>query len=157
MALPEISQRQEAPSRASNGPLIGGLLVVVAFVSVFLLLMNSTGYDTWGALPVGLILFVVSLPIFARQAARERDKRLFWFLTFALLLKLLGAIPRHFVAFGGLYAGADARDFLQWGAKLAPLFRSGNFHSGLPTLTSTNFIRFFTGIVYAVIGPTGLG
>ena len=59
--------------------LIGGLLVVVAFVSVFLLLMNSTGYDTWGALPVGLILFVVSLPIFARQAARERDKRLVFY------------------------------------------------------------------------------
>jgi hypothetical protein len=111
-----------------------------------------------GGFIIGPLLFVVSLPILARQARREGNPRLLKIFTWALALKLAGAAVRYFVAFS-VYGGvADATDYDRWGSRLAGAFRHLDFaHTGLHPLSDTNFIRLLTGIVYAVFGPNRFG
>jgi hypothetical protein len=133
------------------------LLVIFVAVGALLWLLGSSTYDTWGALLVAPGVVLLTIPALRRQAAREGDRRLFVLLLAALLLKLAGAVVRHYVAFT-VYGGvADASGYHDWGVRLSEGFRHGDFATGLGSLTGTNFIRFFTGIVYTVIGPTKLG
>ena len=137
--------------------LVAGILVTAAIVAAFTILPQITPYDVWGALLVGPILFAVSLPVLAREAKRERDRRLFWLLVLALLVKLLGSLARDFVA-NEVYGGvADATGYHGDGVRISDSFRSGIFATGLDDLTGTEFISFFTGILYTFIGPTRLG
>jgi hypothetical protein len=134
-----------------------GIPLALILVVGTLALMFSSSYDTWGAVVVAPVLILVSLPVLARQARREGDRALFWLLVLALVLKLAGALVRHFVAFDIYGGAADAAGYDQWGTRLAERFHSGSFHTGLESLGGTNFIRFLTGLVYTVIGPTRLG
>jgi hypothetical protein len=141
-----------------SGLLVGaGLAFVAVFMAVLLILMAVSDYDTWGAMFVAPVLIAVSLPILARQARREGDRWLFVLLVVALVVKLGGAIARHYVAFD-VYGGvADAGVYDEEGTRLAANFRAGIWDTGLPNLTATHFIKFITGIIYTVIGPTLLG
>jgi hypothetical protein len=106
---------------------------------------------------VGSILVAISLPALAKQAHREQSEAIFWLLVAALVLKLVAAVARHYVAIG-LYGGvADAVAYHEQGVRISEAFRAGSFDTGLYSLTSTNFIRFLTGVVYTVIGPNILG
>jgi hypothetical protein len=142
-----------------RGPilLVVGVIITAAIVAAFTILPQITTYDVWGALLVGPILFAVSLPVLAREAKRERDRRLFWLLVLALLVKLLGSLARDFVA-NEVYGGvADATGYHGDGVRISDSFRSGILATGLDDLTGTEFISFFTGILYTFIGPTRLG
>lgn len=142
-----------------RGPaiLVAGILFTAVLVAAFSILPQTSTYDTWGALIVGPILFAISLPALARQAERERDRRLFWLLVLALAAKLLGALARDFVA-SEVYGGvADATRYHGDGVRLSASFRSGIFTTGLEDVTGTDFVSLFTGILYAFIGPTRLG
>jgi hypothetical protein len=78
-------------------------------------------------------------------------------LASALALKLVAALVRHYVAFD-IYGGvADAAGYDGWGTRISASFRSGHFVTGLDSLSGTNLIRFITGVVYTVIGPSRLG
>jgi len=134
-----------------------GLGLTALFVSGVLIAMATTTYDVWGGVLLAPILIGVTLPALRRQAAREGDQRLFWLLLLALLLKLAGSILRHYVAFEIYSGGADANHYHQMGLDISARFRSGDFNTGLPSLTGTQFIEFLTGIVYTIIGPTILG
>jgi len=134
-----------------------GLLVTGALVAGAMFVAQRSTYDIWGALLVGPIILLVSLPLLAFEASRERDRGLFFILVIALILKLCAALARYYVAFD-LYGGAaDAGGYHDHGVRLAELFRAGSFETGLPSLSGTNFIRVFTGIVYTIIGPSKLG
>jgi hypothetical protein len=122
-----------------------------------LILMAVTDYDTWGAMFVAPVLIVVSLPILARQARREGDRWLFVLLVVALVVKLGGAVARHYVAFDVYQGVADANSYDRIGTALAENFRAGDWNTDLPNLTGTHFIEFITGIIYTVMGPTLLG
>jgi len=149
--------RTQTPPFALPVVLVTGLALISAYVVGLFVLMETTPYDVWGALVLAPILIAVTVPALARQAAREGDRTLFRLLLLALFLKLGGTAARHFVAFG-LYGGvADAAGYHEWGARLAEQFWRGDFATGLPNLSSTHFIRFLTGLVYSVIGPTELG
>lgn len=137
--------------------LVVGIVVTVVIVSAFSILPQTSTYDTWGGLIVGPILFGISLPVLARQAERERDRRLFWLLVLALTAKLLGALARVYVAEEVYLGVADATGYHGDGIRLSALFRQGVFTTGLTDLTGTEFISLFTGIVYTFIGPTQLG
>lgn len=142
---------------SSNATLAFGVALVVIFIISLLILMESGTYDTWGALLIGPVLVLVSLPILARQAERERDRSLFWLLVAALLVKLAGAIVFHFVAYDLYDRVADAVGYHESGVKLAEQFRAGNYDTGLDPITGINFIRVITGILYTIIGPSRLG
>jgi hypothetical protein len=142
---------------SSFGVLVAGLASVGVYTAILMLLMQRASYDAWVSLIIGPILFIVSLPIVARQARREGDTGLLWVLGFAVALKLTAALVRYYVAFD-VYGGiADAAGYDGWGVRISTAFRSGHFVSGLDSLSGTNFIRFLNGIVYTVIGPSRLG
>jgi hypothetical protein len=134
-----------------------GLALICAWVAALLALTVSQGYETSAPLLLIPVLVALSLPALMRQAHREESATLLWLLVAALVLKLGSALVRDYVAFD-LYGGAaDAAAYHQRGVELSEAFRDGNFDTGLYSLTSTNFIRFLTGVVYTVIGPSRLG
>jgi cell division septum initiation protein DivIVA len=140
---------------------IGGrgiaLAAIGVWVAALLALMTSTGYDAAAPVFLGPIFIALSLPALVAQARREESDVLLWVLIGALVLKLGSAVARHYVAVD-VYSGAsDAIGYHEEGLRLRAQFLSGNFNTGLSPLTSTNFIRFLTGVVYTIVGPSKLG
>jgi len=149
---PRETRETEPTVGAGVGLVLMGLLLIG-----LLFLMASSASEAWGALLITPVLVALVLPALRRQAAREGDPRLFRLLVAALLLKLIGAVVRHYVAFDIYEGAADAGDYHAFGVEVYQQFRSGNFQTDLPYLTSTHFIEFLTGLVYAVAGPGRLG
>jgi len=130
------------------------LVLVGAASAGFLVLMDRTTYDTWGAVVIAPILLSVSIPALRHQAAREGDPRLFRLLMWALVLKLGASLVRYFVAFA-VYGTGDSLRYMNDGAMLATQFHRFDFAVG--PITGTGFPSFLTGLVYTVTWPTQLG
>jgi hypothetical protein len=140
-------------SRVAVG--VGSGLVGFSFTVLGLLFLISARLD--GFLVVAFlvpVLLAASWPAFVRQARREHDPRLVQLLVAALLLKLLGSLVRYWVAVAVYDSYADAFEYHRVGVELAMRFRAGNFDTGLASLSGTDFISFFTGIVYTITGPS---
>ena len=145
-------------TRVSTGAIMtAGLALAVVWIATLIVAMDRVSYDIWGAIVIGPLLLVVTLPLLSRQARREGDSRLFWLLFLALVAKLfIGTLIRYYITID-VYKGADAREYHQEGARIADLFLHGNFDPGLKSVFTTDFIRLTTGILYTVIRPTLLG
>jgi hypothetical protein len=140
--------------RFSNGVFAAaGVAFVGLYVAALFYLMDESTYDMWGAVIVGPILFLVSLPAFVRQAKREKQPRIFWFLVVALAVKMLFSLFRYHHAFN-IVGKADAVAYDRIGSEIALRFLDGTIDPQLNTLLDTNFIRFFTGLIYTVIRPS---
>jgi hypothetical protein len=150
-------------------PSIGFLAALVAGLAVIYMLSLSLyrptqpdaragvdAYNLVGGILVAALIIPISLPLLKRQSLREGDRRVLTLLVFALLLKVAGAIIRHYVVFD-LYGGGDAAGYHGRGFHLMEGFRAGDFDPGLESYTDTDFIRLLTGIIYTVIGPTSYG
>ncbi|MCI0633992.1 MAG: hypothetical protein L0206_08780 [Actinobacteria bacterium] len=156
--------RSLAPRRAGNattpgqGLIVGfGIALTALYVGALMYLMPRATYDTWGALIVGPLMFVLTIPLLVRQSRREGDPWVFWLLLAALLMKLLGALLRAYVV-SDVYGGeGDSLLYHSEGTRIAAGLWDGDFDTGLETLSDTDFIYFFTGLIYAVTGPTFLG
>jgi hypothetical protein len=145
------------PPVASAWVVVGAVVLGAALLVGILLVAASGGPDATGALVVGPALLLISLPILSRRARLEGDRRLFWLLLLALLAKFIGSVVRYYVAYD-VYGGvADAAGYHDAGVRIAERFGTGNFDTGLDSLSETNFIRFLTGVIYSLIGPTALG
>ena len=150
-------QRLWAGTSDSRALTWAGLALTAACVAFVIAVVGSTYPTALEPLVLGTVLVAISLPVLMRQARREQSDRLFWFLVAALIVKLIASVVRYQVAFG-LYGGiADAGAYHQAGVRISEAFRQGNFDTGMESLTSTNFIRLVTGIVYTVIGPNMIG
>ncbi|MEW1910275.1 hypothetical protein AB0442_17745 [Kitasatospora sp. NPDC085895] len=168
MAAPAVAARPAvtavaALARRVPWPSAVAAALVVGYVTLFVLAMVHTGYDTWGALLVLPALMAIGTPVLARVAAANPEKDVFRLLMLAMALKLLCAFPRYLMAFV-LYGGAaDAKMYHQRGSELAlfldthsPL--SGTFHYDLGMkVAGTGFIIIVTGVVYAITGPSLVG
>jgi hypothetical protein len=133
-----------------GGVLLGGAITVLGL----LVLISTHTSGLWVILFLLPILLAASWPAFLRQARRERDARLAQLLMLALVLKLFGSLVRYWVAIHVYEGVADAIQYHQVGADLARRFAAGHFDTGLSSLSSTDFIRFFTGLVYTVTGSS---
>jgi hypothetical protein len=133
-----------------------GLILIGAYVSTALIMIDRTSFDVWGAVLLAPVLIAVSIPALRRQAAREADPRMFRTLLLALIVKLAGAVARHYVAFSVYGGAADAARYHFAGANLAGSFRHLDF-TGVHLITGTPFMENVTGVVYAMIGPSKLG
>jgi hypothetical protein len=133
-----------------------GIGLVGAYVAATFVTIDRTPYDLWGAMLIGPGLVLISLPMFAREARRQEDARLFWFFVIALIVKLLGGVLRYWVTFS-VYGAGDATGYHREGVRIAQLFWSGDFDPGLRSMSGTDFISFTTGVFYTVIGPSKLG
>jgi hypothetical protein len=150
--------RARPPAVASDGKrgavLVFGILATIGATAGVLILFSSTSEAT-GALVLGVLLFVVSLPVLARAARSQGDRTLFWLLTAALGLKLLGGFANYLVAYE-VYGGvADAQYYHDAGRTLAPSILAGNVPD-LDPIVGTNFIKLFTGWIYSLVGPNPL-
>jgi hypothetical protein len=130
------------------------LVLVGAASAGFLVLMDRTSYDTWGAVIIAPILLLVSIPALRHQAAREGDPRLFAVLMCALVLKLGASLVRYFVAVG-VYGSGDSVRYMNDGAQIAAQFHRFDFAIG--PIRGTGFPSFLTGLVYTVTWPTRIG
>jgi hypothetical protein len=134
---------------------VGGTLVGATLTSIVLLVIvraKLNGFLVF--LFLAPVLLAASWPAFVRQARRERNGRLATLLLAALALKLVGSMVRYLVAVYVYDGSADAMAYHDYGARLAMNFRAGEFDTGLSSLSDTNFIRFFTGVLYTVTGPS---
>jgi len=138
----------------SPGVVVASLAVVTLYVVVTMLLIARTPYETWSVMLMGPTLIVVSLPLLARQSAREGDRSLFWFLILALLVKFLGTAARLVVEIDLYDRVADPIGYHREGAEFAEQFRAGDFDTGLSSLVGHEFIWVFTGALYTVIGTS---
>jgi hypothetical protein len=132
----------------------GSSLLGAAVTVLGLLLLWSLRVESfWVVLFLVPILLAATAPALARQAARDRDRRLFQLLLLALLLKLLGSLVRYYVSFE-IYGGlVDSALYHEIATGLSEQFRSGNFDTGMTSLSGTNFVPFLTSLLYTVIGP----
>ncbi len=143
-AIPERHLRRASASSSSR-----------ATSSVLFFLMDHSTWDTWGAMLIGPVLFVAALPALARQARREGDRRVFWFLVAALAVKMLFSLFRWYHAFYVVETGGRARLRPARHRRSRTGSSHGNYRTGLSAILSdTNFIRLFTGIIYTVIRPS---
>ena len=149
------SVQRVAPFESRVAVGLGGGLLGFTFTVLGLLFLISAQLD--GFLVVAFlvpVLLAASWPAFTRQARRERDPSLVTLLVTALLLKLFGSLVRYWVAVAFYDSNADAFEYHRVGVDLAMRFRAGNFDTGLASLSGTDFISFFTGIVYTITGPS---
>jgi hypothetical protein len=133
----------------------------IAFATVYLIVlgwaMNNVSFDVWGAFVIAPALVAITLPIATRIARQESDPRMMKLVMAALGCKMVGALVRYFVAFS-VYNASDATSYHDWGRKLAPMFRDGDFTVNLGRkVIGTGFIEILTGAVYTVTGATKLG
>jgi hypothetical protein len=151
--MPTVQRMPAFETRVAVG--LGSGLLGFVFTVFGLLFLIAAQLD--GVLVVAFlapILLAASWPAFKRQARRERDPGLTQLLLLALALKLLGALVRYWVAVAFYDSNADAFEYHHVGVALAAHFRAGNFATGLPSLSGTDFISFFTGVVYTITGPS---
>ena len=140
-AVPRVAPFE---SRVAVG--LGGGLLGFSFTVLGLLFLISARLD--GFLVVAFlvpVLLAASWPAFTR---------LVQLLVAALLLKLFGSLVRYWVSVAIYDSNADAFEYHRVGVELAMRFRAGNFDTGLASLSGTDFISFFTGIVYTITGPS---
>src|SRR5919106_3566182 len=143
--------------RPNVGLILSIGLALSALVIVGVLVLLGSGSSDASALVIGPVLLLLSLPFLSRRATLEGDRWLYRVMVLALVLKLVGAFVRYYVAFD-VYGGvADAAGYHDFGVQLADRFRAGDFETGLETLIGTDFIRFLTGMVYTLVGSTSLG
>ena len=159
--------RQKLPIDLPNiGFIMGLVLGLVAIYALSLVLYEPTinpiegveAYNLIGGLLVAAVIIPLTLPVLKREAVRQGSKRLFGFLVLALVLKVVvSTLLRHYTAFDLYEGSADAAGYHGRGFHIMDRFRDGNFDTGLESLTDTDFIRFFTGLLYTIIGPTSYG
>ncbi|MFF1798340.1 hypothetical protein ACFVXQ_29700, partial [Kitasatospora sp. NPDC058263] len=136
--------------------------LVTAYVTLFVVAMAHTSYDTWGALLVLPVLMAVGTPVLARIAAANPERDVFGLLMLAMTAKLLCAFPRYLMAFV-LYGGAaDAKMYHQKGAELATYLGQADLLAGVHydlgmKVAGTGFVIIVTGVVYAITGPSLIG
>lgn len=114
-------------------------------------------YNWIGGLLVAAVIIPLTLPTLKREALRQGGRRVLVLLVAALLLKVIGALVRHYAAFDLYQGSADAAGYHGNGVHIMESFRAGNFDPGLESLTDTDFIRFLTGVIYTIIGPSSYG
>jgi len=161
------SARQRLPVDLPNIGFIGGLILGLgAIYALSLALYEPTidkitgveAYNAIGGLLVAALIIPLTLPLLKRESVRQGDRRLFMFLVLALILKVvIGTLLRHYAAFDLYEGSADAAGYHGKGFHIMERFREGNFDPQLASLTDTDFIRFLTGVLYTVIGPTSYG
>jgi hypothetical protein len=134
-----------------------GLGAGFVYLTLLVRSMAVDSYDTWGGLVIAPVLVGISIPLLLRFARHNHENDMAGIFIAAMLLKLAGCLIRYFVVFS-VYGGNDSVAYNEWGAKLAPLIRGGDFAVKIPVkLIGTGFIEIATGWLYALTGNTIVG
>jgi hypothetical protein len=129
------------------------LAILAACIGVF---MAGVTYTWQGLLLVACGIAVLSIFLLPRLAQGE-GKGFLKVLIFGLLLKLVFAMLNYYIGFS-VYGTLDASGYDRNGMMISGYLWHFQFDKVAPFLNwSTDFISFFTGVVYSIIGPTILG
>jgi len=148
------------PTRVKNA---GAFALAITSLALLLMICwilptSLTGTPIWAGVVIAPLLIAISIPFLVREAKRQNDARLLWFLVAALLVKfLIGACLRRWVA---IHLYGDRGDLVKYnaaGVDLSTAWHQGTFNVGGRHFVSTEFIEIFTGVVYTIIGPTLMG
>lgn len=148
---------QPTTSAATTAVWFGGAALYIVAMSLG---MRSLSYDIWGALVIGPILATLTLPLLRKSVARD-DPTMVNLISGAFVAKMVGACLRYYLTFKLYGENADAIGYHGGGSRLALAFWEGNYAEvyaqEIPDLMGTEFLRFTTGLLYIVTGPTMLG
>jgi hypothetical protein len=134
-------------------------LVAAALIAVGIgALFSTSTYDWQGMLLVITTIGVVAFLVVPRMARADDFNAILKILVIALVLKLLFSMIRNWTAFY-LYGGtADASRYDRYGTVISEYIWNLDFASIVPYLKlGTSFMEFFTGLIYAIIGPSIYG
>lgn len=149
-------QRAHGKKRNVSSMSLLFVLGVTALLIALAIAMQTTGYEVWGALLVGSVLLVVTIPLATRAAKLENDPKVGRIILLALFVKLsIGSLARYFVAHV-VYSASDAQGYYNAGLLLVPQFQRWNF-ADLGALIGTRFVEVVSGIVLTIINETQLG
>ena len=128
-----------------------------AYVLVVGWAMASLSYDVWGALVVGPVIVLVTVPIVRRVFSGELA-HLFPLAALGIPAKIAGSCLRYWVAFDAYGGASDSASYHAYAAAAAEQIRSGNasLSAAIPRGTGTVFIERLTTMVYTVFGSSKL-
>jgi len=139
-------------------PLLLPLILLTTLAAGIGFFMAEANYDWQGLVLVVAATGILAVFLIPRLAQSEGKDFLLRVLVFGLLLKLGVAMVRYWVAFGVYEGSADALRYHRSGTAIAQYIWRLEFEGVVPFLQwGTNFIEFFTGVIYSVVGPTLYG
>ena len=134
------------------------MLGVTAYCVLFSRALDTTSYDLWGYFLVAPILLTLSLPVLARLVRDEQDSVVVTVVFAGLVLKLLSALPRYWMAFVLYEGNADSAMYAEVASTISREFRNFDFNVDIGTkVMGTGFLVIVTGVVFVFTGPTTLG
>ena len=133
------------------------LFVAVVYVIVLGWGMQELSYDVWGAMVVGPLMIVLTVPLL-RRSLRGEPSWMFPMAFAGLLAKMAGSLVRYWVAFDAYGGAADAGRYHEFGRLYAADIRSGRVSllNFIPSGTGTNFMDRLTATIYTVFGSSRL-
>jgi hypothetical protein len=129
------------------------------YIGIVTVGMTRISYNIWGGLMLMPMLGALTIPLM-RRILRRDDPDVINLVTAAFVLKMIGTIVRYIVTFQ-IYGYGDSSEYHLAGSRLAQAFWDGKFSEAMqtevPDMIGTEFIRFVTGLLYIVTGPTLFG
>jgi hypothetical protein len=111
---------------ADDVPLIiGGVGLLLILLLGSALTIDMVNLDVWTALFTGVVLLLVSIPVFTWMGKREGWPRMAAWLTLALVTKFVFSLIRYFVIFRVYKGEGDAGIYVEAAAELAKRLRLG--------------------------------
>jgi len=144
----------DAPPPQRFYPVAGAVIVLAALAAVTVLVGIGSYNEQIYAVVLALAI-AAGFPLIRRAVRIEPGitKGLLWA---ALLLKIAGSALRYVVLQQVYHGVGDATGYHAAGVHTYHLVRHFDFHFIQPPYVDTNSIRYLTGFVYAVIGPSML-
>jgi hypothetical protein len=122
---------------------VGGLLLTIL---VFVALLGNTNVGK--ALVVAPVLALITHAVAQRLAEKDKQPAIVPILMGGLFIKFAGVLARYWIGLQ-VYGRSDATEYVRWGKMIAPGLRHGELID-IGRLRGTNFIRFVTGVVFAI-------
>ena len=160
MAVPSLAERgRRGATWAHSGPGVGPLAmlgVILASPAGMAMMLDGSGYDTWGAFIWGPVLLLLTLPLCRWVASRTNEPEIAGFLFGAAALKIIVGSTLRYYMVDAVYGAGDSVGYDNAAAELVGPFRQGVFEN-LGKVTGTRFLEIVNGIVQAMIGQTMVG
>ena len=136
------------------GGLIAGLAVVAAFAALLTKAMDTTSYNTWGALIWGPIIVGVNIWLISLAMRSEPDKWIRRVVYIGYAAKLVGIAGRYFTIFVLYGGGGDATRYNLYAARWYFEWRRGVFEVDNPGKFGTHNTELITTAIYTLFGPS---
>ncbi len=133
------------------------MVLTAVWVIMVLAMLFSGSFNLLGFCIQLPLLALITIPIARRIARTDRDPEMVWFVMAAFSAKMLGALARYYFTYVAYVSAGDAEEYNAAGKYLAPLYRSFNFSYDVGQVPGTGFLKFVTGVLYAVAGSSKLG